>query len=204
MEYLATTEDLRRRLGVDLDSVQADRALAHASALVRRVGRQDYSFVSQETVILAGGERVLTLPQRPIVVDSSNPLTVTELGDFGDIDVTMIEGRDFRRIGNELTRGFPLWNRSRFMGWPLYNPLGVWLPRVRVTYSHGELIVPDDLVSLVVDVAQLMYSNPTGLRQFTTPEYSETYASEVLGKSTVAGIRAQLSGTGRRRGAFSI
>lgn len=204
MDDLATQDDLQVRLGVELDPVQATRALTHASALVRRVGRQDYSFVSQETVILAGGERVLTLPQRPVVIDSTNPLTVVELGDFGDIDVIMVETQDFRRIGNELTRGYPLWNTTRLMGWPWNRHLGVWAPRVQVTYSHGDQIIPDDLISLVVDVAQLMYTNPTGLRQFTTPEYSETYATEILGKGTVAGIRAQLAGTGRRRGAFSI
>lgn len=204
MDYLASAEDLAVRLGVELEPVQANRAMAHASAVIRRVGRQDYSFVAQETVELAGGERILTLPQRPIVVNDANPLAITELGDFGDIDVIMVAGRDFRRIGNELMRGYPLWNTTRLMGWPWNRSLGVWTPRVRVTYSHGYDVIPDDIASLVVDVAQLMYSNPTGLRQFTTPEYSETYASEVLGKGTVAGIRAQLAGTGRRRGAFSI
>lgn len=209
MAALATLDALAGRLGVEVGDLELPRAqddLAHASGLVRGAsGGQVIDFVSQETVVLRGGEQVLALPQRPVVVDSENPLAVVELGDFGDVDLPALEGRDFTRIGNELTRGHPWWWSSRLMGWPRNRPLGIWAPRVQVTYSHGRLVVPDEISSIVLDVAQGFYDNPSGLRSFVTPEYSETYATEVLGARTTAGIKAALADLGyRRNGAFSI
>lgn len=206
MAALATASQLASRLQMDLDASSANDAVNHASGLVRAIARQQFSLVSQETVILRGGERVLTLPERPAVVDGSNPLTVTEVGEFGGIDVSMIEDRDYSRIGNELTRGYPWWwnNTQRLMGYPRTRPLGVWAPRVRVTYSHGYATIPDDVVSVVLDAASVLYDNPTGLRSISIDDYSETKASEVLGAAMVDSIRVKLGVTGRRRRAFSI
>lgn len=206
MTSLATAPQLASRVQGDVDTATAQLALDNASGLIRAIARQQFDFVSQETVILVGTGQVLTLPQRPIVVDGANPLTVIELGDFGAIDFTLVEGRDFVRVGNELKRGFPYWwtGTSRLMGWPLRRPLGIWAPRVQVTYSHGYTTIPDDLVGLCLDVAQALYTNPQGLRSMTIDDYSETRATELLGVGTVESIRARLGATGRRRGAFSI
>lgn len=211
MEPLATLEQLEARIHTTVDADQAMIALKGASGLVRGLTKQTFTFVSQETVDLRGGGEILTLPQRPLVVDGSNLLTVVELGDFGGINYTAIEGRDYTRLGNELTRGYSWWYNSRLQGWPRRQPLGVWAPRVRVTYSHGykpdvdgNPTIPDEIVKLVLDIAEDAYDNPTRLRSFTTPEYSETRAAEALGETTVAGIKATLNSLGYRRGAFSI
>lgn len=206
MTSLATTAQLASRVQGTVDPVAAQLALDNASGLLRAISRQQFDFVSQETVILVGTGQVLTLPQRPIVVDGTNPLTVVELGDFGAIDFTLVEGRDFVRVGNELERGYPYWwtGTSRLMGWPLRRPLGIWAPRVQVTYSHGYTTIPDDVVALCLDVAQALYTNPAGLRSMTIDDYSETRATEMLGAATVESVKARLGATGRRRGAFSI
>src|SRR2546426_678375 len=134
MAVLATSDQLAARLQAILDPTYADRALTDASGLVCDLARQQFDFVPQETVLLRGDEQKLVLPQRPLVVNDANPLTVVEVGDFGAIDFTCIEGRDYPRIGNELTRGYPWWQTSRLQGWPhRRHPLGVWAPRVRVT-----------------------------------------------------------------------
>lgn len=208
MAALATPGQLASRLqleDVDLSTVQL--CLDGASGLVRAVTRQQFDFVSQETVVLRGGERVLTLPQRPLVVDTgSNPLTVTELGEFGGINVLMVENRDFSRIGNELTRGYPWWwnNTQRLMGYPRTRPLGVWAARVQVTYSHGYTTVPDDVVSVALDAAAVLYDNPTGLRSVQIDDYTEQKATEVLGAAMVQSIKDKLGLAGRVRRAFSI
>jgi uncharacterized protein YegL len=44
-------------------------ALRRASSRVRRYTRQDITFVENETITLPGGERVLRLPQYPLVVE---------------------------------------------------------------------------------------------------------------------------------------
>lgn len=206
MAALVTTSQLASRIQMSLDASSAQEAVDKASGLVRAIARQQFDFVSQETVILKGNERVLTLPQRPAVVDGTNPLTVVEIGEFGGIDVPMVEDRDYSRLGNELTRGYPWWwsSTERLMGWPRSRFSGVWAPRVRVTYSHGYATVPDDVQSVVLDVASVLYDNPTGLRSISIDDYSETKAVELLGAAMVDSIRAKLGVTGRRRRAFSI
>lgn len=204
MASLATFDQFVARLQRMVDAVPAQRALDDASGLVRAIGRQQYSFVSQETIELPGETQILTLPQRPLVVDVANPLTVVEVGEFGDLDFLAMEGRDFSRLGNELTRGHPYGLHTRLQGWP-YDPYrGVWSRKVRVTYSHGLAVIPDDLVAITLDVAQSLHENPKGLRSWQVPEYTETYATELLGAATVESIKSRLIGLGRKRTTFSV
>lgn len=207
MTSLVTTTQLASRLQQDLDASTAQEAVDKASGLVQALARQTFSFVSQETIVLVGGERILHLPERPLVVDDSNPLSVTELGEFGGIDIHLVENRDYSRVGNELTRGYPWWwssSSTRLMGWPYARPLGVWSPRVQVTYSHGYTTIPDDVQGFVLDAAAVLYDNPTGLRSVSIDDYTETKAAEVLGSAMVQQLRDKLSMAGRRRRAFSI
>jgi hypothetical protein len=208
MTALATPSQLASRLKMDVDTSTAQLAVDSASGFVRAIGRQQYNFVSQETVVLRGGERVLVLPERPLVVDAGpNLLTVTELGEFGGVSVLLVEDRDYSRLGNELTRGYPWWwatTSQRLMGYPRARPLGVWAPRVQVIYSHGYATIPDDVVGCVLDAAAVLYDNPTGLRSFTIDDYTETKAAEVLGAALVQAIADKLGIAGRRRRAFSI
>lgn len=210
MGDLVTLDSFAGRLGVevaDLDLAKAQLAIRCGSGIVRALAgppRQDLEFVSQETIELRGGQRVLTLPQRPAVVDGDNPLTVVEIGDFGAIDFVAVEGRDFERLGNELTRGYPYWGTTRLQGWPHNRSFGAWTQRVRVTYSHGYVTITDEIQSIVLDIAQMQYDNPLRLRSVRIDDYSEDFATEALGQLTVDGIRAQLSGMGYRRGAHSI
>lgn len=181
---LATVADLEAAMQVtegSLNSAQADLALRRASARVRTYTRQDITFVASETVELGGGERVLRLPQYPLVVDGSHPLTVVEVADFSGIEWTAVEDRDFSRLGNELTRGYPWQLPTRLMGWPWNRAQGVWAPKVRVTYSHGYTEVPDDIVDVVLDLATMNLSNPENLRSVQIDDYSRTFASETIG-----------------------
>jgi hypothetical protein len=205
MTSLATPDQLTDRLQTEVDESVAQQALDNASGLVRGISGQTISFVSQETIDLPGNTRILRLPQRPLVVDGDNPLTVVETEEFGGVEYTCVENRDYSRIGNDLTRGWPWWHTSRLQGWPYRRNLGVWAPRVRVTYSHGHTVIPGDIVAIVLDIAQALYTNPQGLRSWQVPEYSETYATELLGAAQVEFIRQRPAAVGRgRRGAFEI
>jgi hypothetical protein len=139
MTSLATPSQLASRLQMDLDLSTAQLAVDGASGMVRVIARQQFDFVSQETVVLRGGERVLTLPQRPLVVDTAQPADRDRAGRVRRHRHPMVENRDYSRVGSELTRGYPWWwnNSQRLMGYPRARPLGVWAPRVQVTYSHG-------------------------------------------------------------------
>lgn len=185
LPLLATLPDLEAAMQspAPLNEASAMLALRRASARVRAYTGQTLSFVSGETVDLSGGERVLALPQRPLVVDDSNALTVVELQVFGTTEVPLTEGADFSRLGNELTRGQPWYQPTRFMGWPWQARLGVWAPKVRVTYSHGYEEIPDDVVDVVLDLAATNLTNPHGLRSLTVGGESATYAVETVGNA---------------------
>jgi hypothetical protein len=177
---LATADDLQTAMQRTVDSAQAALALRRASARVRRHMRQTVTFVQGDTVILNGGDRVLRLPERPLVVDDANPLTVVELADLGGVQIDCLEQRDYVRSGDELTRGYPWYAPGRLMGWPRRN-LGVWAPRVQITYSHGYTELPDDIMDVVLDLAAMNLTNPQNLRSESIDDYSRTFASETIG-----------------------
>ena len=203
---LATVADLEAAMQRDpgtLPVASANLALRRASARVRFYTRQTITLVEGDTVLLRGGERVLRLPQAPVVVDDTHELTVVELGEMGGIEVPALEDRDFTRLGNELTRGYPWYAPTRTMGWPWRQQLGVWAPRVRVTYSHGEVEVPDDIVDIVLDLASMNMGNPENLRSVAIDDYSRTFASETIGNAKLTpGHKADLRPY--RRAAFSV
>lgn len=178
---LATVSDLENALQRTLDPGQANLALQRASARVRKWCRQTLTLVENETITLPGQSRILRLPQRPVVVDDTHPLTVTELFGITDVEYEALEGRDFTRIGSELTRGQAWWAPGRLMGWPWMRPQGIWAQRVRVTYSHGYTEVPDDILDVVLDLAQMSMTNPQGLRSESIDDYSRTFAAETIG-----------------------
>lgn len=204
MDPLISTSQLASRLQRDLDASTADLAVAGASGMIRSIARQTISFVSQETIELPGGGTILKLPQRPVIVDDTNPLTVVEAAWFGSIETPMVEGRDYERLGEELTRAYPYWLNTRLQGWPYNRPIGVWAPKVRVTYSHGETTIPDHIQKIGLDIAGQLYDNPTLLRSQSIDDFTEQFAVEALGAATVEGIREQLRITGTRRGAHTI
>jgi hypothetical protein len=206
LPLLATVADLEaamQKAPGTLPAAQAELALKRASARVRSYTRQDITLVENESIVLPGGERVLVLPQRPLVVDATHPLTVVELGEMGGIEVQAVEDRDFTRLGNELTRGYPWYAPTRTMGWPWRQQRGVWAPRVRVVYSHGDSEVPDDIVDIVLDLASMNLGNPENLRSVAIDDYSRTFASETIGNAKLTpGHKADLRPY--RRPAFSV
>jgi hypothetical protein len=162
---LATPDQLRARLqSPGLDDTTAARAIADASALVRAVAGQSFDYVENDTVELAGNGYDLILPQRPLVVDVSHPVTVTERR-YGTIfSPTLLEGYIYRRIGGVLRR--------------YYRP---WADTVRVTYTHGfHVTVPDWLTSLVLDAAMMYATNPQGLRSETVGGITQVWARESI------------------------
>ncbi|MFB6873759.1 hypothetical protein [Streptomyces sp. NPDC056323] len=199
---LATAADLEAA-GATGSDVQMEMALRRASARVRRYTRQDITFVVGDTIDLPGGERVLRLPQYPLVVDSGNPLTVVEVADFSGIEWTALEDRDYSRLGNELTRGYPWQAPTRLMGWPYNRAQGVWAPKVRVTYSHGYTEVPDDILDVVLDLATMNLSNPENLRQVSIDDYQRTFASETIGSASLTNAHKEALRP-FRRSAFSV
>lgn len=180
---LATAADLRNAGASGTDEALA-LALRRASARVRRYTRQVFTFVADDPFEMPGGQRVLRLPQYPLVVDDGHPLTVFEVADFSGTEWEAVENRDYSRLGNELTRGYPWQAPSRLMGWPWNRAQGVWAPKVRGIYSHGYVDeIPEDVVDVVLDLATMNLANPENLRQVSIDDYQRTFASETIGSA---------------------
>lgn len=199
---LATAADLQNAGATGTDAA-LELALRRASARVRRYIRQDITLVEDDTIELPGGERVLRLPQYPLVVDVAHPLTVIEVADFSGITWTAIENRDYSRLGNELTRGYPWQAPNRLMGWPWNRAQGVWAPKVQATYSHGYSEIPDDIVDVVLDLATMNLANPENLRQVSIDDYQRTFASETIGSASLTRAHKE-NLRPYRRSAFSV
>lgn len=213
---LATPAQLRTQVqDSTLDETVAQQAIDYGVALVKAVSGQDLEFVAGDTVVLAGGARELVLPQRPIVVDDTHPLTVVELPDVGVAGVTVTDGLHFRRVGNRLikqwrSRSMPMVRTRGHLEYAAV-PSGIWSPWVRVTYSHGYAItadVPAEWTAMVLDAAATRATNPTGLRSVALDsEVTLTYSGESISapRTLVDDLRTRLRGLGMRRGgAFSI
>jgi hypothetical protein len=166
---LATPDDLSAFLQRDVPADQAEVSLRIASSVVRGYTGQTITFVSGDVMVLEGGGPTIVLPQRPIVVDDDNPLTVVELAEYGTANLTMTENLTYTRFQDELRRY-----------------CGTWTRRVRVTCSHGHTTVPGDVVAAVLDIAGRSLTNPSGLRSVTIDDYSRTYASETLGGASLS------------------
>jgi hypothetical protein len=178
---LATQDDLEAALQRTLDPAQAALALRRASARVRKYARQTFTLVENDTIELPGRSKILRLPQRPLLIDDTHLLTVTELFGITDVEYECLQGRDYTRIGTELTRGEAWWAPTRLMGWPWLRPQGIWADRVRVTYSHGYDDVPDDVTDIVLDLAAMGLTNPQMLRSEGIDDYTRTFAAETIG-----------------------
>jgi len=200
---LITQDDLEAALQRTLDPAQAAMAIRRASARVRKHCRQQFTLVENDTITLPGNGRILRLPQRPVVVDDTHPLMIVELFGISSEEYTALEGRDFTRIGTELTRGEQWWAPTRLMGWPWLRPQGIWAQRVRVTYSHGYTEIPDDVVDVVLDLAQMNMTNPQGLRSESIDDYSRTFASETIGGALLTAEHKQALRE-YRGGTFSV
>jgi len=163
---LATTDDLKARLGRDLTEVEQTRAAAlldDASAMIRAYTGQTFDLVENDVIVLRIQGGVVRLPQRPVTEVSQ----VIALGGNLIPDVTVIDwifdGVDQIRIGEgTFIINLPAiwWDDDGYPG------------TYRVTYSHGYAQVPADVVALTCG---------TVLRTLTAPTTAGGVTSETIG-----------------------
>lgn len=171
---LATVADLATLLGRTFtpeQELQAQALLDQASAVVRSYVRQDISrATTTDTFTMRRVDPVLhrcagavTLPQRPVV----------------DIDTVLIDGtetQDWWQDGNDLLLRSWTWDRP---------PAAHRPPQVTVTYTHGWDPVPAEIQAIVMQAANRVIVNPSGIRSETVGGESVTYlipaAGEYLG-----------------------
>jgi hypothetical protein len=168
---LATVADLATLLGRTFtpeQEAQAQALLDQASAVVRSYIRQDISRdTTTDTFTLRRVDPLLhrcagavTLPQRPVV----------------DIDSVLVDGTatyDWWQEDNELL--------LRSWTWDL-PPAAHRAPQITVTYTHGWDPVPGDIQAIVMQAANRVLVNPSGIRSEAVGGESVTYLIPTTGE----------------------
>lgn len=167
MTALATTDDLKARLGRDLTEAEQARAAAlldDASAMIRAYTGQSFDQVTDDVVVLRVQAGTVRLPQRPVTAVSH---VVAIGGGLGLPDVTVIDyvfdGIDQIRIGEgTFIINLPAiwWDDDAYPG------------TFRITYDHGYETVPADVVSITCGMT---------LRTLTAPTLAGGVTSETIG-----------------------
>lgn len=155
MAPLVTVEDIEARLGRELteaEEARIDALLADASALVRAYTRQDFDFVEDDVLITRPVGVELRLPKTPVTEVSSvvglggnAQQTVTLAGwQFDGIDIVDLTGTDGQVLN------LPEWWHE---GWGTNT--------YRVTYSHGYLTVPEDVLAVLCAMVLRVLLSPS-------------------------------------------
>lgn len=155
----ASVAELASLTGRDLDpeDAGAQMHLRFATADIRVLCGQTLSLVADDEVELRGNwSRVLHLPERPV------------------IDVSAVEIRWQGVTTFAAQTGYILAiDKLELPGWYWAGDLG----GVRVTYSHGFAVIPDDLVGVCCSMATRSLRDPAGdLASETLVSYSYTRA----------------------------
>lgn len=169
---LATVADLATMLGrtfTPTQEAQAQSLLDQASSIVRAYARLDISrATTTDTFTMRradplryGGGGLVTLPQRPVE-------SVTA------VEVDGVATTDWWLDGNEV--------KVRAWSWA-ESPAAHQPPQVEVTYTHGWDPVPGDIVAIVLQAANRVIVNPSGIRSEAVGGISTTYLIPATGEN---------------------
>lgn len=181
MASLAGVADAAR-LGYTLAAGSEEFFLARATARIRRAAGQQISSMTS-TVRCRVEDGTAVLPGPPITAVAS----VTRLAEDGGAAVT-----GWRWDGRERVHGITAWPLVS-SGFYSYSQ-ACRQADVDITYTHGLVTIPDELLDLVCSVAVRLGSSGSsdatgmeaGIRSESIDDYSVTYASDVL--ETASGL----------------
>lgn len=169
---LAEIIDVEDRLGRDLEPGETRRVetlLEDASTVVRNYTRRDFTLGSTTARYRPRGRKVL-LPLRPVV----SVTAVAAVQSFGATIITTPMSFWSWVGGNELIIG----DQTLIINGPTldFDDDNVW---IEVTYSHGFAEVPDDVKSVVANLAVRNLTVPSGglIDMETVGPYTARYSS---------------------------
>jgi hypothetical protein len=168
---LATVADLATLLGRTFTPEQEQQAQAlldQASSVVRAYVRQDITRATTTDTftmrradpLLHRCSGVVTLPQRPVV-------------DIDAVAVNGVETQDWWQDGNDVLVRAWSWDQP---------PAAHRPPQVTVSYTHGWDPVPADVQAIVMQAANRVLVNPSGIRSETVGGESVTYLIPAVGE----------------------
>lgn len=156
-DMLATPTELASYVQSDLDTASATLALEMATGWIQREVGHRVLEVSNDTVVLDGGDRTIYLPGRPV----TSVGTVTTTDAYGTVESPVL-GVDYRVRDYRLVRS----------GWRC-----MWPEMVTVVYTHGygAGAVPQVVRGVCLAAASRVYANPDGVKQEVVGGMSVTY-----------------------------
>ncbi|MFI9244149.1 hypothetical protein ACIGXF_16525 [Streptomyces sp. NPDC053086] len=168
---LATVADLATLLGRTFTPEQEQQAQAlldQASSVIRAYVRQDITqATTTDTFTMRRADPVqhrcsglVTLPQRPVI-------------DIAEVKVNGTDTSDWWQDGNDLLVRRWTWDRP---------PAAHRPPQVTVTYTHGWDPVPGDIQAIVMQAANRVIVNPSGIRSESVGGESVTYLIPAVGE----------------------
>lgn len=159
-DMLATPTELAGKLQRDVDTYSATQALEQATGCIQDVLGQRVLQVLDDVVEFDGGERVLWLPQRPVL----------SVGAVATLDCI---GTAYAPV---LNVDYRIRSRKTRLIWMGFGR--VWPEQVTVTYSHGYAAdaIPQAIRRQCLAIAANLYNNPTRLKSQTVGGVSWTAA----------------------------
>lgn len=146
---LILTTELADFMGADLDLNRAAQAVMVGTATVRALTGQTLSHVVNDTATVWPVSGLVVLPERPV----ESVTSVTHDG-VPLVDWTLEESGVLRRLG-----------------------YGYWLAPLVVTYTHGFVDIPAEIMAATLTAAAEAYMNPRGFVSETTGPFSYRLAA---------------------------
>jgi hypothetical protein len=179
---LATPDDIVARLGRNLNQVEAarvDAMLKDGSGIIRRYAREQFIYVSGDTIYLIADAGNITLPKRPVIsldqvlAKSGNPfipdLLITWYF-FDGIDTVLVPDPHVAGIINLAEWWYNTqWSRQPF----------------QIVYTHGYNFTPPEVTALLCTSI---------ISEITTPTMSATIQSETIGAYSYSMRRRAIGG----------
>lgn len=164
LPLLAQVTDVEARIGravVDTERVQVETMLRDASAVVRNYTRRDFTPVVDDVIVLRPTGNTVRLPQRPVNAVTAVSVVAPELAPTGAIsDRIPLPIWYFDGIDELWIYGGPANVQIINLPEALYDLWRNRTPLVEVTYSHGELETPDDVVGVVAGMVVRTQTTP--------------------------------------------
>lgn len=146
------------RLGRDLTSVEAMRVpylIGDATTQIVRYCRKDFQYHANDVLEIKGDGSTIKLPYRP-VVSVSDVIAISGRDDIPDIPVSwwVFDGIDEVSIAESSASGVINLPEA----WYDY---GAFPGTFQVTYSHGYVTVPDDVIMVGANAVIAVLMSPT-------------------------------------------
>jgi hypothetical protein len=161
----ASIQEFANHMQATVTNSAATSALDIATARIQGATGQMFTYVTDDTVTLRGDVERLELPQRP--VHSITSVTTTGLGETAG--VLQAVGTSWMRDGATLSwLGGNRLNSSPALPYISY----VWPYTVRVVYTHGYQVIPDDVKGCCLLLAAELYTSPDGTHYESIDDYA--------------------------------